>query len=126
MTIIHDTLILDQTAWDLVLDSAGNIAMASYPYAIAQDVASACRTFSGECVYNTDLGVRYQEDILGHLPPSSLISGELIAQGKTVSDVADISASFVQFGTDRKLYGQMTIIDTDGAALTIDLAALPA
>ena len=40
-----NTLLLDQTAWDLVLDSAGNIALAAVPYARAQDVASAIKTF---------------------------------------------------------------------------------
>ena len=43
-----NTLYLDPQSWDLVLDAAGNIAMAKDPYAKAQDVASACRLFSGE------------------------------------------------------------------------------
>ena len=37
------TLLLDRTTWDLCLDANGNIAMATGPYAIAQDVASAVR-----------------------------------------------------------------------------------
>ena len=41
----YSTLLLDQTEWDLVLDASGNIALASPPYALAQDVASAVRTF---------------------------------------------------------------------------------
>ena len=36
-----NTLYLDPQSWDLVLDAAGNIAMAKGPYAKAQDVASA-------------------------------------------------------------------------------------
>ena len=42
------TLLLDLNAWDLVLDSSGNIALASEPYSVVQDVASALRTFAGD------------------------------------------------------------------------------
>jgi hypothetical protein len=43
-----NTLLLDVSSWDLCLDAAGNIAMASNPYSIAQDAASAIRTFAGD------------------------------------------------------------------------------
>ena len=36
-----NTLLLDRTVWDLLLDGSGNIAIATEPYATAQDVASA-------------------------------------------------------------------------------------
>ena len=39
MTIIQNSLLLDQAQWDIVLDVNGNIALASAPYSIAQDVA---------------------------------------------------------------------------------------
>ena len=42
-----NTLLLDTLRWDLCLDVHGNIAVASDPYSVAQDVASAIRTFSG-------------------------------------------------------------------------------
>jgi hypothetical protein len=58
------TLLLDRSLWDLTLDINGNIAMASEPYAIAQDVASACRTFLGECYYDTSQGVPYFQGML--------------------------------------------------------------
>jgi len=57
-----DTLLLDLDNWDLTVDAAGNWAVASPPYAIAQDVASAIKTFQlqagpndpvlGECWYD--------------------------------------------------------------------------
>ncbi|AJJ19826.1 hypothetical protein [Yersinia intermedia] len=56
---MQNTLLLDRTAWDLVLDANGDIAMASLPYSIAQDVASAIKTFIGECWYDTSQGVPY-------------------------------------------------------------------
>jgi hypothetical protein len=44
---MSDTLLLDVTRWDLVLDSARNIAVAATPYSISQDVASAVKTNLG-------------------------------------------------------------------------------
>lgn len=58
--ITMKTLLLDQDKWDLVLDVYGNIALADDPYAIAQNVASACRTWAGECWYNTAIGLPWQ------------------------------------------------------------------
>ena len=40
-----NTLLLDLTNWDLLVDASGNIAVASDPYSVAQDVASAVRVF---------------------------------------------------------------------------------
>lgn len=79
-----NTLLLDQDVWDLVLDANGNIAMAAPPYALAQDVASACRTFEGEVYYDTTQGIPYFEDVLGQLPPASLLSQLLSNQALTV------------------------------------------
>jgi len=69
-----NTLLLDQTAWDLVIDSNGNIAMASPPYSLAQDVASAIKLFQGELWYDTSKGIPYFNEILGHMPPLSLLT----------------------------------------------------
>ena len=60
-----NTLYLDPQSWDLVLDTAGNIALAKDPYAKAQDVASACRLFAGELYYDTEKGIPYFEETLG-------------------------------------------------------------
>jgi hypothetical protein len=72
---MYKTIILDQSEWDLVADSNGNIAIAEPPYAVAQDVASAIRTFKGELWYNQTKGVPYFQEILGTLPPPSLFRG---------------------------------------------------
>ena len=72
------TLLLDRTAWDLVLDANGNIACATEPYQIAQDVASAIRTFRGECFYDTTLGLPYWSNILGQLPPASFVQSGIV------------------------------------------------
>jgi hypothetical protein len=36
-----------------VLDAEGNIAVASEPYSLAQDAASAIKTFAGEVFWDT-------------------------------------------------------------------------
>jgi hypothetical protein len=66
-----DTLLLDVGLWDLTLDAYGNIAVAAAPYALAQDVASACRTVLGEVYYDDTLGVDYFGQSFGKTPPSS-------------------------------------------------------
>ena len=114
MTIVQNTLLLDQSAWDLVLDVNGNIALASAPYSIAQDVASALRTFLGECWYNTELGLPYWQQILGDYPPLQFIKQQMVTQALTIHNVSSAEVNFESF-TDRILSGQMQIIDTDGA-----------
>jgi len=114
MTIIQNSLLLDQSAWDLVLDVNGNIALAGAPYSVAQDVASAIRTFIGECWYNTNLGLPYWQQILGELPPLNYISQQMITQALTIPNVVSAKVTFQSF-TNRILSGQIQIIDTDGA-----------
>ncbi|KWO46699.1 hypothetical protein, partial [Burkholderia territorii] len=72
------TLLLDRTAWDLVLNAFGDIATATDPYQFAQDAASAIRTFRSECWYDTTLGLPYWQNILGQLPPASFIRSEIV------------------------------------------------
>jgi len=84
---MSNTLLLDRTAWDLVLDNGGNIAMASDTYSIAQDVASACRLFLGELWYNTNEGIPYFQKVLGKMPPVSLLTAQLEKAALTVPHV---------------------------------------
>lgn len=113
MTINQKTLALDTIAWDLVLDVNGNIAVAEAPYSIAQDVASAVRTFIGECWYDTSQGLPYWQKILGQRPPLSYVKEQIIKAGLTVPNTVSIEVFFNEF-TDRNLSGQIQIIDTDG------------
>lgn len=114
MTIVQNTLLLDQSAWDLVLDANNNIALAGAPYSVAQDVASATRTFLGECWYNASLGLPYWQNILGELPPLQYISQQMIQQAYTIPNVVSAQVQFQSF-ENRSLSGQIQIIDTDGA-----------
>lgn len=111
------TLLLDNTLWDLCLDSSGGIAVAEEPYAIAQDVASACKTFLGECWYNTALGVPYYQQILGHEPPLSFIKSQLAAAALQVPGCNEPVVFFTGF-VNRALTGQIQFVDDTGATVT--------
>ena len=115
MTINQNTLLLDQAAWDLVLDSGGNIALAGAPYSIAQDVASAVRTFLGECWYDTTQGLPYWQQILGKYPPLPFVKQKIINAAISVPNVAEVKVVFSGF-VNRVLTGQIQISDTDGFA----------
>lgn len=109
------TLLLDRTHWDLVLDASGNIAIASEPYALAQDVASACRLFAGELWYATNKGIPYFSEILGHWPPLALVRARLVEAALTVPGVASAQVVITEF-KDRTITGQVQFIDTTGAS----------
>ena len=113
------TLILDRTLWDLCLDSSGNIALAEEPYAVAQDVASAIRTFLGECWFNTEDGVPYWTDILGQRPPLQLVKSEIVAAAMTVAGVVDAQCFITSF-SERVLTGQVQVTTSAGITLPID------
>ena len=112
---LYNTLLLDQGVWDLVIDSAGDIAMATPPYALAQDVASAVRLFLGELWYNTPKGIPYFEDVLGHLPPLSLLTGYMEQAALTVPGVVSVQVNISAFDA-REITGQIQFIDEEGAA----------
>jgi hypothetical protein len=110
---MFNTLLLDQTAWDLVEDAAGNIAMAAPPYALAQDVASAVRLFLAECWYDTTKGIPYWDEILGQLPPSSLLV-ELIRKAALSVPGVVAARCIVQSFKDREVTGQVQFTDESG------------
>lgn len=116
-----DTLLLDVDQWDLVLDSSGNIAVASQPYSIAQDVASAVRLFRGELYYgDPNRGVPYFRDILGHEPSGTLIRHEIEQAALTVPNVVDATCLVQESG--RYLTGQIQVTDTQGTTTVVNLA----
>ncbi len=113
-----DTLLLDQTTWDLCLDARGNIALASAPYALAQDVASAIRLFVGELWYDTPKGIPYFSQVLGRFPPPPLIKALMIKAALTVPGVTGAQCTLAGI-KDRVLTGQVLIQDATGSTLTI-------
>lgn len=107
------TLLLDTRTWDLCVDLHGNIAVASEPYAQAQDAASSIKTFQGEVFYDTARGVPYYEQILGYLPPASLLKSKFIAAALLVPGIVAARCFFTGFA-DRRLSGQVQITDKAG------------
>jgi hypothetical protein len=103
-----DTLLLDASTWDLALDADGNIAVASNPYSLAQDAASAIKTFLGEVYYDTTVGVPYLTEILGKMPPLALLIEALQKTAKTVPDVDSALCILTQFD-DRRFVGQVQV-----------------
>ena len=110
-----NTLLLDLTFWDLILDSSGNIAMAAPPYALAQDVASAIKTFEGEVWYDDTLGIPYFAEILGETPPLSVFEGYMSTAGEAVPGVVSAATVLEVFSTQtRKVGGQVQFVDNEG------------
>lgn len=110
-----NTLLLATDTWDLVLDANGNIAMASEPYAIAQDVASAVKLFAAELWYDTSQGIPYFQNILGQRPQQQYIKAQIEKAALTVPGVSKARCLFASF-VGRQLTGQIQIIDTTGAS----------
>lgn len=111
------TLLLDVVLWDLIIDAAGNIAVADNPYALAQDVASACRLYKGELFYNKQPGVPYKQ-ILGKVPNLALLKANLEAAARTVPGVT--KAKCVIAGVSgRTVTGQIQITDKIGQTQTV-------
>lgn len=117
---IYNTLLLDQVAWDLVLDANGNIALASQPYSLAQDVASAVRLFLGELYYDTSKGIPYFEDVLGKLPPQQLLVGYIEKAAKTVPGVSQARCIIDSLKNDGSVTGQIQIIDENGGSSVLN------
>lgn len=114
------TLLLDNSAWDLVLDASGSIAVASEPYSIALGVACAVRTFAGECIYDSRLGLPYWQNILGKLPPLSFIKEKMVDAAKTIPGVSDAKVVFVSLD-NRNLTGQIQIVTDAGITQTVTI-----
>ncbi len=114
MSINHVTWLLNPETGDSCLDSSGDIATISGAAAVAQDVATQLSTFLGECWYDSTQGVPYWQQILGKLPPASLVASLLEAQALQVPDVAAAVATINSINAKRGAVGQMLITDTDG------------
>lgn len=112
------TLLLDNSLWDLCLDAGGNIAVASEPYARAQDVASAIRLFLGELWYDTSQGVPYFQQILGRTPPVEIFKEHMVRAALTVPGVVSANCVIESF-QDRTVKGAVIFTSEDGNTGTV-------
>ncbi len=110
----YKTMKLDVDTWDLMLDGNGNIAIAEDSYAVAQDVASACLVFSGECYYDNTLGIPWKEDVLGTRPTPGYIAQKMQAEAKKLP-VVDLAIASVFFDSaTRTTRGTIRVTDING------------
>lgn len=114
------TLLLDVVGWDLLTDAARNIALASVPYAHAQDVASALRTFLGEVWYDSSAGIPYFTEILGHTPPVTFFQELMVQAAKTVPGVVSAECTIEAF-EGRRVTGQVAFTTDNGQIGTVSL-----
>ncbi len=113
------TVLLDTVEWDLVIDASQNIAVASDPYSMSQDASSAARLFQGELYYDTTQGITYRTQILGKLPPLSLIKNQIVNAALSVPGVKRAACFFSSF-SDRSLKGQLQLSDSNGPISTVN------
>ena len=115
-----NTLLLDEN-WDLTLDAAGNLAVATGHYAIAQDVASAVRTFRGEIWYDRTDGIPYIEQVLGVTPTPSLqfLKAQFVGAAMTVPGVVSAKCFLTGPGKSREVGGQIQITNDRDNRLTV-------
>lgn len=114
------TLLLDRDAWDLAIDASGNIALASEPYSVVQDVASACQLFDGELWYDTTQGIPYFDQVFRGATPVQVLKAQLANAAEGVPLVR--SARAVLTGLkQRAIGGQVQVTLTDGQALAVPL-----
>lgn len=107
------TMALDAATWDLVVDSSGNPLILTGAAGLAQDAASAIRTFLGEYFWDTTVGVPYLTQILGPPPPSTpvslaLLKQQLIVAALTVPGVASAQV-YISALNNRSVSGQVQV-----------------
>ncbi len=122
MAAPYNTLLLDVGLWDLTLDASGNIAMAQAPYALAQDVASACRAVLGEVYYDTSQGVDYFGQIFGKTPPATVFQEMFVAAALTVPGVVSATCVLQSYDPSTRLAtGQVQFVDSSGTTQTVSI-----
>lgn len=110
---MSQSLLLDPDTWDLIVDSAGNIALAPVEYSLAQDAACAVKTFQKDLYYDQVQGIPYWQQILGKFPPLSLVRAHMIRMAMSVPGAIKSECFFSSF-ENRKLSGQIQVTDING------------
>lgn len=114
-----NTLLLDKTTWDLTVDGSKNIALATGPYAIAQDVASAIKTFQGELWYDTSQGIPYWSNELGVALNQQRVQADMNTAALLVPGVEQAKTVVSLDRVTRILSGTVSVIDAAGKALSV-------
>lgn len=118
MAIGH-SLTLDLDNWDLTLDAGGDIATATGPYAIAQNVANAVRLFTNDAFYDPQRGIPHSIVDLGFLPQESVVRSRVGAAARGVEGVATVEVENLDL-EERVLTGNIQLTTSEGD--TVDVA----
>lgn len=114
----YRTMQLDTSTWDLTLDGNGNIAIADELYSVAQDVASACLVFSGECYYDNTLGIPWKSDVLGKRPTPGYVAQKMQTEAKKLPIVDQARATVFFDKNTRRMRGTIRVTDINGNTAT--------
>jgi hypothetical protein len=118
------SLLLARDTWDLVIDANANVAVATAPYALAQEAACAIQTWAGEEWFNTAAGVPYLTQVFTGVPPSlPQIKQLLINAALTVPGVASAQV-YVNSISLRGLSGQVQITSSTGQTAAAGFAVV--
>ncbi|KER03409.1 MULTISPECIES: hypothetical protein [Photorhabdus] len=115
------TLFLMPATWDLTLDAAGNLAIASDQYARAQSVANKCRVFLSDMYYSQDDGIPYLEQILGKNRYSLAMYRKYLEDAAMSVDGVISANAELSTANDRIVKGRIIFIDVDGRKGVIEL-----
>ena len=111
---------------DLYLDNQGNISTSFNLQAVLQECVQAARTLLGECIFNVDIGIPYQQTIwvgVPNIPQFSAALRQAFLNVDGVTEVIDLaiiqinnnvissqSSDMIQFeATIKTIYGIGTI-----------------
>lgn len=115
------TIFLLPTTWDITLDSAGNLAVATDEYQQAQDIASSCRVFYGDDFYNKNDGIPYLESILGKsYYPIALYQRNLHDRSMLVNGIVSAEVQLQRLD-NRALSGSIIFTNENGIQGTVGL-----
>ncbi|REF28667.1 hypothetical protein BDD26_3616 [Xenorhabdus cabanillasii] len=114
------TLFLMPATWDLTLDAAGNLAIAS-DHARAQSVANACRVFVNDLYYSQGDGIPYLEEILGKNRYSLAMYRKYLEDAALSVDGVVSATVELSTANDRIVRGRIKFTDIDGREGAIEL-----
>jgi hypothetical protein len=119
MSAPYSTILLDVLAWDLTLDANNNIALASPPYSVSQDMSSQCRQWKGEYIYSSNDGVPLAT-ILGSAPNLGLMKSDFAVAAGQVPGTANVKC-FISSIVERLVSGQVqaTVTLSNGSTLVV-------
>lgn len=85
------TPLLSKT-WDLQLDVNGDVVMADYAEAVAQNVSNECRCFKNDLYFSADHGIDWFDDQLGLPLQTAITSSRLRRAAESVPDVQSVES----------------------------------